>query len=174
MLEAELDERLGYDKHDPAGRNSGNSRNGYGKKTISSEWGGSEIDMPRDRNGTFEPVTVAKRQTRTDDIEARILAMYSKGMSTRDIEDHMRDIYGVEASASLAGRITDKIMPEAAEWQARPLSSVYPVACFDGIYYKVKKDGKVANKCVYSVLGIDMDGMKEYTRRMLLKASTGC
>jgi len=123
MLEAELDEHLGYEKNSIEGKNSGNSRTGYGKKTISSGWGDSEIDMPRDRNGSFEPAAVAKRQTRTDDIEARILAMYSKGMSTRDIEDHLRDIYGVEASASLVGRITDKIMPEAAEWQARPLSS---------------------------------------------------
>jgi len=115
MLEAGLNERLGYDKHDPAGRNSGNLRNGYGKKTISSEWGDSEIDMPRGRNGTFEPVTVAKRQMRTDGIEDRILAMCSKGMSTRDIEGHLRGIYGVEASASLAGRITFKIMPEVAD-----------------------------------------------------------
>jgi len=161
MLEAELDEHLGYEKNNVLGNNSGNSRNGYGKKTIKSEWGESEISMPRDRNGSFEPQIIEKRQTRTDDIEARILAMYSKGMSTRDIEDHLRDIYGVEASASLISRITDKIMPEVAEWQSRPLSELYPVVFFDGIYFKVKKDGKVINKCVYTVLGIDMDGRKD-------------
>jgi putative transposase len=161
MLEAELDEHLGYEKNNTLGNNSGNSRNGYGKKTIKSEWGESEISIPRDRRGTFEPQIIEKRQTRTDDIEARVLAMYSKGMSTRDIEDHLRDIYGVEASASLISRITDKIMPEAAEWQSRPLSELYPVVFFDGIYFKVKKDGKVISKCVYTVLGIDGDGKKD-------------
>ena len=161
MLEAEMEEHLGYEKHNVEGNNSGNSRNGYNKKTIKSEWGENEISVPRDRNGTFDPVVIEKRQTRTDDIEARVLAMYSKGMSTRDIEDHLRDIYGVDASASLISRITDKIMPEVIEWQSRPLSEVYPVVFFDGIVFKVKKDGKVINKCVYSVLGIDTDGKKD-------------
>ena len=161
MLEAEMEEHLGYDKHAAIGKNSGNSRNGFNKKTIKSEWGESEISVPRDRNGTFEPQVIEKRQTRTDDIETRVLAMYSKGLSTRDIEDHLREIYGVEASASLISRITDKIMPEVVEWQSRPLSEVYPVVFFDGIIFKVKKDGKVINKCVYSVLGIDTDGKKD-------------
>lgn len=161
MLDAEMDEHLGYEKHNNSGDNSGNSRNGYGKKTIKSEWGEAGIAMPRDRAGTYEPQVIEKRQTRTDDIEARVLAMYQKGLSTRDIEDHLRDIYGVEASASLISRITDKIMPELSEWQTRPLSEVYPVVFFDGVFYKVKKDGKVINKCVYSVLGIDGDGKKD-------------
>lgn len=161
MLEAEMEEHLGYEKNSIIGNNSGNSRNGFNKKTIKSEWGESEIAVPRDRNGTFDPHVVEKRQTRTDDIEARVLAMYSKGMSTRDIEDHLRDIYGVEASASLISRITDKILPEVTEWQSRPLSELYPVVFFDGINFKVKKDGKVINKCVYSVLGIDIDGRKD-------------
>jgi len=161
MLEAEMEEHLGYNKHSIIGNNSGNSRNGFGTKTIKSEWGEAEISVPRDRNGTFEPTVVEKRQTRTDDIEARVLAMYSKGMSTRDIEDHLRDIYGIDASASLISRITDKIMPELVEWQSRPLAEIYPVVFFDGINFKVKKDGKVINKCVYSVLGIDTDGKKD-------------
>jgi putative transposase len=161
MLQAEMDEHLGYELHSPAGDNTGNSRNGYGRKTIKSEWGESEIAVPRDRKGTFEPAVIEKRQTRTDEIEARVLAMYSKGISTRDIEDHLRDIYGVDASASLISRITDRIMPELIEWQSRPLSEVYPVVFFDGINFKVKKDGKVINKCVYSVLGIDCDGRKD-------------
>ena len=161
MLEAEMDEHLGYEKNSILGNNSGNSRNGYGKKTIKSEWGESEISVPRDRAGTFEPQVIEKRQTRTDDMEARILAMYQKGMSVRDIEDHIRDIYGVDASASLISRITDKIMPELMEWQQRPLSEIYPVVFFDGIYYKVRKDSKVVNKCVYSVLGIDEEGKKD-------------
>ena len=115
MLEAEMDEHLGYEKNSVLGNNSGNSRNGYSKKTIKSEWGESEIAVPRDRAGTFNPQVVQKRQTRTDDIEARILAMYQKGMSVRDIEDHVRDIYGVDASPGLLSRITDKIMPELIE-----------------------------------------------------------
>lgn len=161
MLEAELDEHLGYEKNSVLGNNSGNSRNGYGKKTVKSEWGESEISVPRDRKGTFEPQIIEKRQTRTDDIETRVLAMYAKGMSTRDIEDHLRDIYGVEASASLISRITDKIMPAVAEWQSRPLEAVYPIVFLDGIVFKVRKDSRVINKCLYSVLGINMDGRKE-------------
>jgi len=161
MLEAELDEHLGYEKNSILGNNSGNSRNGYGKKTIKSEWGENEISVPRDRNGTFEPRIIEKGQTRTDDIENRVLAMYQKGMSTRDIEDHLRDIYGVEASAGLISRITDKIMPMVAEWQFRPLAEIYPVAFFDGIHFKVRKDGKVITKCVYTVLGVDNDGKKD-------------
>lgn len=117
--------------------------------------------IPRDRNGSFEPPIIEKRQTRTDDIEARILAMYAKGMSTRDIEDHLRDIYGVEASANLIRRITDKILPVVSEWQARLLGSVYPIVFLDGIILKVRKDSCVINKCLYSVLGINLEGHKE-------------
>lgn len=161
MLEAEMDEHLGYEKYSVSGYNSGNSRNGYNKKTIKSEWGEDEINVPRDRNGTFEPQAVEKRQTRTDDIEARILAMYGKGMSTRDIEDHLRDIYGVDASASLISRITDKLMPVIIEWQSRPLDATYPIVFLDGIVFKVRKDSRIINKCLYSVLGINLEGRKE-------------
>ena len=161
MLEGELDEHLGYEKNSSSGNNSGNSRNGFGTKTIKSEWGESEIAVPRDRNGTFKPQVIEKRQTRTDDIENRILAMYAKGMSNRDIEDHLRDIYGVEASPGLISRITDKIMPAVSEWQNRPLEAVYPIVFFDGIVFKVRQDAKVINKCVYSVLGITPEGHKE-------------
>jgi len=161
MLEGELDEHLGYEKHSAVGNNSGNSRNGYGQKTLKTEIGETTICVPRDRNGEFEPVAIGKRQTRTDDLENRVLAMYAKGMSTRDIEDHLRDIYGVEASSSLVSRITDKIMPAVTEWQSRPLDSVYPVVFLDGIIFKVRKDARVINKCLYTVLGINMDGRKE-------------
>ena len=161
MLQAEMDEHLGYEKNDPAGNNSGNSRNGYGKKTIKSELGEAEIMVPRDRNGEFEPQVLAKRQTRTDDLESRILAMYSKGMSNRDIEDHLRQVYGVDASASLISRITDKIMPAIMEWQSRQLEAVYPIVFLDGIIFKVRKESRVVNKCLYSVLGINMDGKKD-------------
>ena len=121
MLEAEMDEHLGYEKNSVSGNNSGNSRNGYGKKTISSEYGECEIAVPRDRNGEFEPRVIEKRQTRTDEIEQKIMAMYAKGMSQRDIEDTLREIYGTEVSQGMISKITDKILPEVNEWQNRPL-----------------------------------------------------
>ena len=161
MLEAEMDEHLGYEKHSVLGNNSGNNRNGYGKKVLKTELGETEIEVPRDRNGEFSPRVIEKRQTRSDDLENRILAMYAKGMSNRDIEAHLRDIYGVEASASLISRITDKILPAVQEWQSRPLEAIYPIVFLDGIVFKVRKDNRVINKCVYSVLGINMDGHKE-------------
>lgn len=161
MLEGEMDDHLGYEKNSIKGNNSGNSRNGYGTKTIKSELGETEIRVPRDRNGAFEPRLIEKRQTRTEDLENRVLAMYSKGMTTRDIEDHLRDIYGVDASASMISRITDKIMPAVTEWQNRPLEAIYPIVFMDGIVFKVRKDARVVNKCMYSVLGINMEGRKE-------------
>ncbi len=161
MLEAEMDEHLGYEKHSAQGDGSGNSRNGHGRKTVKTEWGEADIAVPRDRNSSFEPQVVEKRQTRTDDIEQRILAMYAKGMSTRDIEDHLRDIYGIEASSSLISRITDKVMPLVTDWQNRPLDAVYPIVFLDGIVFKVRRDAKVVNKCLYTVLGITMEGRKE-------------
>ena len=161
MLEAEMDEHLGYEKNSVEGNNSGNSRNGYGKKTISSDYGECEISVPRDRNGEFEPKVIEKRQTRTDEVEQKIMAMYAKGMSQRDIEDTICEIYGIEASQSLVSRITDKILPEVNEWQNRPLDKIYPVIFFDGIVFNSRKDNKIVNKCVYSVLGINIDGHKE-------------
>ena len=161
MLEAEMDEHLGYEKHSAAGNNSGNSRNGYGKKTISSDYGECEISVPRDRNGEFEPKIIEKRQTRTDEIEQKIMAMYAKGMPQRDIEDTLREIYGSEISQGLISRITDKILPEVNYWQNRPLDKIYPVVFFDGIVFNSRKDNKIINKCVYSVLGINMEGQKE-------------
>ena len=161
MLESEMEEHLGYDKHSPTGDFSGNSRNGYNKKTLQTQMGKTEIKVPRDRNGEFEPQIIGKYQTKTDNLEQQIIAMYQKGMSTRDIEDHLRDIYGVDASPALISRITDKIHPQLQEWQSRPLETVYPIIFFDGIVFKVRKDSKIINKCAYTVLGINMDGKKE-------------
>jgi putative transposase len=161
MLEAEMDEHLGYGKHSPEGDKSGNSRNGYNRKTIISDYGESEIAIPRDRNGEFEPKVVAKRQVRTDEIEQKIMAMYAKGMSQRDIEDNLREIYGCEIPQTLISKITDKILPDAVEWQNRPLETHYPIIYFDGIVFKSRKDSHIINKCVYSVLGVDMEGHKD-------------
>ncbi len=143
MLEAEMDEHLGYEKNFVAGNNSDNSRNGYGKKTINSDYGECEIAVPRDRNGEFEPRIIEKRQTRTDEIEQKIITMYAKGMSQRDIEDTLREIYGSEISQALISRITDKILPEINEWQNRPLDKIYPVIFFDGIVFNSRKDNKI-------------------------------
>jgi len=161
MLEAEMEEHLGYEKHSVEGNNSGNSRNGYNHKTIISDYGQSEIAVPRDRNGEFEPRVLEKRQTRTDEIEQKIMAMYAKGMSQRDIEDNLREIYGAEVSQGLISKITDKILPEVNEWQNRPLETIYPIIYFDGIVFKSRKDSQIINKCVYSVLGVDMNGHKD-------------
>jgi len=161
MLEVEIEEHLGYEKNSLLGNNSGNSRNGYGKKTIISDYGNCEIAVPRDRNGEFEPQIIEKRQTRTDEIEQKIMAMYAKGMSQRDIEDTIREIYGSEISQGMISKITDKILPEVNEWQNRPLDKIYPVIFFDGIVFNSRKDNKIISKCVYSVLGINMDGQKE-------------
>lgn len=161
MLESEMDEHLGYDKHSPHGDLTGNSRNGYNKKTVQTQMGKAEIKVPRDRNGEFEPQLIEKYQTKSHNLEQQIIAMYQKGMSTRDIEDHLRDIYGVDASPALISRITDKIVPQMIEWQSRALESIYPIVFFDGVVFKVKKDSKVINKCAYTVLGVTMDGMKE-------------
>jgi len=161
MLESEMDEHLGYDKNSVMGNNSGNSRNGYNRKTITSDYGTSEVAIPRDRNGEFEPQVLGKRQVRTDEIEQKILAMYSKGMSQRDIEDSVREIYGAEVSQTLVSKITDKILPEVNEWQNRPLESIYPIVYFDGVVFKSRKDNQIINKCVYTVLGVDMEGRKD-------------
>ena len=161
MLEAEMDEHLGYEKNSAAGNNTGNSRNGYGKKRIISDYGECEIAVPRDRNGEFEPRVLAKRQTRTDEIERKIQTMYAKGMSQRDIEDTIREIYGSEVSQGMISKITDKIMPEVNEWQNRPLEKIYPVIYFDGIVFNTRKDNRIINKCVYSVLGINLEGQKD-------------
>ena len=161
MLEAEMDEHLGYEKNAVAGNNSGNSRNGYGKKRIISDYGECEIAVPRDRNGEFEPRVLSKRQTRTDEIERKIQAMYAKGMSQRDIEDTIREIYGADVSQGMISKITDKIMPEVNEWQNRPLEKIYPVIYFDGIVFNTRKDNRIINKCVYSVLGINLEGQKD-------------
>jgi putative transposase len=161
MLEAEMDEHLGYEKHSSYGGNSGNSRNGYNHKNIISDYGESNIAIPRDRNGQFEPKVLEKWQTRTNEIEQKILAMYAKGMSQRDIESSLRDIYGAEIPQTLISKITDKILPEVNEWQNRPLESIYPIIYFDGIVFKSRKDSQIINKCVYTVLGIDMEGQKD-------------
>lgn len=161
ILEAEMDEHLGYEKNSVLGNNSGNSRNGYSKKTIKTKMGETELKIPRDRNGQFEPKIIRKYETKTNEVEDQIIAMYAKGMTTRDIENHLKDIYGIEVSASLISKVTDKIFPYITEWQSRPLDKVYPIVYLDAIHFKVRKDNKVVNKAAYTVLGINLSGIKE-------------
>lgn len=161
VLEAEMDTHLGYEKHDPTGDHTGNSRNGYSKKVVKTQMGTTELKVPRDRNGEFEPQIIKKYETTANELEERIIAMYAKGMSTRDIEDHMRDIYGIEVSPTMVSKVTDKILPLVAEWQSRPLDRIYPVVFLDAIHFKVRKDNRIVNKAAYSVLAINMSGQKE-------------
>jgi transposase-like protein len=161
MLEAEMTEHLGYDKNSAEGNNTGNSRNGYSQKTVKTKFGPTEIAIPRDRNAEFEPQLIKKHENTVNGIEGQIIGMYAKGLSTRDIEDQMRDIYGIDVSPTLVSKITDKIMPQVAEWQSRPLDPVYPVVFLDAIHFKVRKDNRIINKAAYSVLAINMAGQKD-------------
>lgn len=161
VLEAEMDAHLGYEKHTIEGIHSGNSRNGYSKKTVKSKMGASELQIPRDRNGEFEPHIIRKHQTTANELEDQIIAMYAKGMSTRDIEAHMKDIYGIDVSPTLVSKVTDKILPLISEWQSRPLARIYPIIYLDAIHFKVRSDNKIINKAAYTVLGVTVDGHKE-------------
>jgi len=163
MLDAEITDQLGYTKHSPAGKNSGNSRNGSYHKTVSTDQGSLELEIPRDRNSEFEPIVVKKHETRLGAIEDKIISMYAKGMTTRDIQTHIEDIYGLEISPTLVSQITDKINDLAIQWQNRSLESIYPVVFFDAIHFKVKDDTtkRVESKASYTCLGINIEGKKD-------------
>ena len=161
-LEAELDEELGYEPYDVKNKNTENSRNGHSKKTLRTSMGKVEIDVPRDRKGDFEPKILPKNQTSiSQDMEEKIFSMYAKGMSVSDIEDHIRDIYGLDVSDTTVSRITDKVLPAAKEWQQRPLESIYAVVFLDAIHYHVRSEGHIVKKAVYIAIGINMDGKKD-------------
>lgn len=159
-LEVEMSDHLGYDAGDPAGRGSGNSRNGRSRKTVSTTNGPVEIAVPRDRNSEFEPVIVPKRARRLGQIEDMILSLYSRGMTTRDIEAHLLEIYGVKASRELISNVTDVVVDEIKAWQSRPLDEVYPILYIDGIRIRVKDNGVVTTKVAYLAIGVDTDGRK--------------
>lgn len=161
-LEAELDDELGYSKYDYKNKDTDNSRNGHSGKTLRTSFGDIDVAVPRDRKGEFEPQLLKKNQTSvSQDIEEKILSMYAKGMTTSDIEEHIRDIYGVEVSDTTVSRITDKILPIAKEWQQRPLEPVYAVVFLDAIHYHVRSEGQIVKKAVYIAIGIDLDGKKD-------------
>jgi len=161
MLEAELDHELGYTKYDYKNKATDNSRNGYSQKTVKSNNGKVELNVPRDRNGEFEPQVVKKNQSDISSIEDQVLSMYAKGMSTRDIEKHLENLYAIDASPELISRITDRIIPMISEWQNRPLSPIYAIVFMDAIHYKVRQDGRVITKAAYTAIGVDLDGIKD-------------
>lgn len=161
MLEGELDGHLGYAKHSPVGINSGNSRNGKSRKTIKTKRGELQIEVPRDRNSTFEPVLVPKRSRFVEGIEEIIISLYARGMSVRDIETQIREIYGVNVSDATISNVTSRVHTLVTEWQSRPLSPVYFVVWMDGIVFKVRQNGKVINKTIYLAVGLNAQGFKE-------------
>ena len=160
-LGGELTHHLGYEKHDPSGYGSGNSRNGGSAKTLLSEDGELAIEVPRDRAGSFEPRLIRKGQTRFDGFDEKIISMYARGMSVREIKGHLAELYGVDVSPDLISRVTDAVMAEVTDWQNRPLDAVYPVVFFDALRVKIRDDGLVRNKAVYVALGINASGEKE-------------
>lgn len=160
-MNVEMDDHLGYKKHALEGKNSGNSRNGYTSKKLKGNFGEIDIETPRDRNSTFEPQLVKKGQTRITDFDQQILSLYAKGMTTRDIADAFKEMYGAEVSHSLIAKVTDAVIDEVNAWQARPLDEVYPVLYLDCIVIKCHQEKRVINKAVYLALGINHDGLKE-------------
>jgi len=161
MLEAELSAQLGYEPYEAKGRNSGNSRNGKRSRTLRSSGGEVEIQVPRDRNGEFQPTLLEKHARHTNEIEEKVIALYSKGVSLRDIQDTLHELYGLEVSPDTLSAITDKVWVLVEEWQNRPLAAIYPIVYLDAIHLKLRRDGKVQNTAVYSVLGVDLEGQRE-------------
>ena len=160
-MQAELTEHLGYEKHDPVGHNSGNSRNGATRKTLKGDFGELLLETPRDRNGSYEPKIIGKNQTRFTGFDDKIISMYARGMSTREIQGHLEEIYKVEVSPTLISNVTEAVMEEVKSWQSRPLDAVYPIVYLDALVVKIRETGHVRNKAIYVAIGVNMQGNKE-------------
>jgi putative transposase len=160
-MSAEMTAHVGYEKHDVAGNNTGNSRNGKSAKTIKGTFGTMPIEVPRDRNGTFEPQIIEKHQTRFTGFDENIISLYARGMSTREIQQNLEEIYHVDVSPALISAVTDEVIEEVKTWQNRQLDAVYPIVYMDAIQFKVRDNGHVKNKAVYLAIGVTMEGMKE-------------
>ena len=160
-LEAELDTELGYPKNGSLPEGQTNRRNGHTSKSVRSNRGEIKLSILRDREGEFEPAIIKKHQKEVSGIEEQILALYAKGVSVREIQDHLNRMYGIAVSPTLISNVTNRIMPMIKEWQSRPLQKTYAVMFLDAIHYKVKQEGHIVNKAVYMVIGIDMDGNKD-------------
>jgi putative transposase len=160
-LNGELTHHLGYEKRDASGDNSGNSRNGTTPKTMRGKRGRVQLDVPRDRNSEFEPQLVKKGQTCFDGLDENIISLYARGMTQREIQGHLEEIYGVEISPSLISTVTDAVLDEVRAWQARPLDGVYPVLYLGALQVKAKSQGRVVNKAIYLAFGVNLQGLKE-------------
>jgi len=160
-MQAELTDHLGYEKHDPVGYKSGNSRNGKTKKKLKGDFGEIDLETPRDRNGTFEPKIVEKHQTRFTGFDDKILSMYARGMTTREIQAHLEEIYGVEVSPTLISNVTEAVQDEVRAWQNRPLEPLYPIVYIDALYVRMRDNGHVQNRAVYVAIGVNLEGYKE-------------
>jgi putative transposase len=160
-MAAEMTEHVGYEKHDVIGNNSGNSRNGKSAKTIKGSFGTMPLEVPRDRNGTFEPQIIEKHQTHFTGFNDNIVSLYARGLSTREIQEHLKEIYHVEVSPALISSVTDAVLDEVRTWQNRQLDAIYPIMYMDAIHFKVRDNGHVRNKAIYLVIGVNMDGIKE-------------
>ena len=160
-MSAEMTEHVGYEKYDASGRNSGNSRNGKTAKTLKGTFGTMPIEVPRDRAGTFEPKIVGKHQTRFTGFDENIISLYARGLSVREIKQHLEEIYQVEVSPGLISAVTDEVIDEAKAWQDRPLESFYPFVYMDALQFKVRDGAQVRNKAIYLAIGVNMDGLKE-------------
>src|ERR1035437_559264 len=160
-MQAEMTEHLGYEKHDPAGHHSGNSRNGATTKTLKGDFGEVPLETPRDRNGSYEPKIIGKGQTRFTGFDDKIISMYARGMSTREIQGHLEEIYKVEVSPTLISTVTEEVMEEVKSWQGRPLDAVYPIVYLDALCVKIRDAGHVRNKAIYVAIGVNMQGHKE-------------
>jgi putative transposase len=160
-MQAELTDHLGYERHDPAGDNSGNSRNGKSRKTLKGEFGNLPIEVPRDRNSSFEPQIVPKGQTRFDGFDDKILSLYARGMTTREIQSHLEEIYQVEVSPALISSVTDAVIEEVKVWQNRPLDALYPILYLDALQVKIRDGAHIRNKAIYLAIGVNLSGIKE-------------
>jgi putative transposase len=160
-LQGEMTHHLGYEKHDAAGKNTDNSRNGKSSKTIKGKRGQVQIDVPRDRESSFEPQLIKKGQTRFDGFDDKIISMYARGMTCREIKAHLQEIYGVEVSPDMISTVTDAVIDEVRAWQSRPLDPIYPILYLDALQVKVKDQGRVSNKAIYLAIGVNMSGIKE-------------
>jgi putative transposase len=160
-LAVEMTDHLGYEKHDPAGHHRGNTRNGKSAKTLKGDFGELELETPRDRQATFEPKIVAKGQTRWTGFDDKIISMYARGMTTREIQGHLEEMYGIDVSPALISNVTDGVIEEVKLWQGRPLEELYPIVYLDALMVKVRDEGHVQNKAIYVVLGVNLEGQKE-------------
>ncbi|MDK2587472.1 IS256 family transposase [Romboutsia sedimentorum] len=161
MLEAELEDHLGYERYDNKNKGTTNSRNGYRSKNVKSDFRDVKLSIPRDRNGDFEPRVIKNYDNDISGIEDQVIGMYSKGMSTRDISSHLKSIYGIDVSHTLVSKITDRVLPLTHEWQNRALDTIYPIVFMDAIHYKVRSEGRIINKAAYIAIGINIEGIKE-------------